>query len=120
MAKINAGEDFDKLMEEYGEEGGNGTFLVTPGTEVYGKEFEECVMSIENPGDVATAVTDFGYYIVKYVDEVSVNADTLKASTEDLQAYLLENEKSKLYNAEYEKWKTEYSYQINSEILGLD
>ena len=102
MAKINAGEDFDKLMEEYGE------------------EFEECVMSIENPGDVATAVTDFGYYIVKYVDEVSVNADTLKASTEDLQAYLLENEKSKLYNAEYEKWKNEYSYQINSEILGLD
>ena len=51
---------------------------------------------------------------------MSVNADTLKASTEDLQAYLLENEKSKLYNAEYEKWKTEYSYQINSEILGLD
>ena len=66
------------------------------------------------------SVTDFGYYIVKYVDEVSVNADTLKASTEDLQAYLLENEKSKLYNAEYEKWKNEYSYQINSEILGLD
>ena len=30
MAKINAGEDFDKLMEEYGEDGGNGTFLVTP------------------------------------------------------------------------------------------
>ena len=48
------------------------------------------------------------------------HADTLKASTEDLQAYLLENEKSKLYNAEYEKWKNEYSYQINSEILGLD
>lgn len=33
MAKIDAGEDFDKLMEEYGEDGGNGTFLVTPGHE---------------------------------------------------------------------------------------
>ena len=120
MAKINAGEDFDKLMEEYGEDGGNGTFLVTPGTEVYGKEFEECAMNIENPGDVATAVTDFGYYIVKYVDEVTVNADTLKASTEDLQAYLLENEKTKLYNEEYEKWKTEYGFEVNNEILGLD
>ena len=86
MAKIDAGEDFDKLMEEYGEDGGNGTLL--KGAVYYGM--------------------------------VSVNADTLKASTEDLQAYLLENEKSKLYNAEYEKWKTEYSYQINSEILGLD
>lgn len=119
MAKIEAGEDFDKLMEEYGEDGGNGTFLVTPGTEVYGTEFEECVMGIENPGDVATAITDFGYYIVKYVDEVSVNEETLKASTEDLQAYLLENEKAKLYNEEYEKWKTEYNYKINTEILGL-
>lgn len=120
MAKINAGEDFDKLMEEYGEDGGNGTFLVTPGTEVYGTEFEECAMNLENPGDVATAITDFGYYIVKYVDEVTVNDETLKASTEDLQAYLLENEKTKLYNEEYEKWKTEYGYDINSEILGLD
>ncbi len=120
MAKINAGEDFDKLMEEYGEDGGNGTFLVTPGTEVYGTEFEECAMNIENPGDVATAVTDFGYYIVKYVDEVTVNDETLKASTEDLQAYLLENEKTKLYNAEYEKWKTEYNYDIDTEALGLD
>ena len=120
MAKVNAGEDFDKLMEDYGEDGGNGTFLVTPGTEVYGKEFEECVMGIENPGDVATAITDFGYYIVKYVDEVTVNEDTLRASTEDLQAYLLENEKAKLYSEEYEKWKTEYGYEINTEILGLN
>lgn len=120
MNKLNAGDDFDKLMEEYNDDGGNGTFLVTPGCEVYGKEFEECVMGIENPGEVATVVTDFGYYIVKYVDEVSVNADTLKASVEDLRAYLLENEKSKLYSEEYEKWKTDYNYQINSEVLGLD
>ena len=120
MAKINAGEEFDKLMEEYGEDGGNGTFLVTPGTEVYGKEFEECAMGIEKPGDVETAVTDFGYYIVKYVDEVTVNDDTLKASTQDLQAYLLQNEKSKLYSEEYEKWKNEYNFDISTDILGLD
>ena len=57
---------------------------------------------------------------MKYVDEVTVNEDTLRASTEDLQAYLLENEKAKLYSEEYEKWKTEYGYEINTEILGLN
>lgn len=120
MEKISSGEDFDKLMEEYDEDQGNGTFLVTPGTEVFGTEFAECAMGIENAGDVATCVTDFGYYIVKYIDEVTVSDDVLKSSTEDLQAYLLENEKSKLYSAEFDKWKTEYAYETNAEILGLN
>ncbi|MGN1339438.1 MAG: peptidylprolyl isomerase [Oscillospiraceae bacterium] len=119
MAKIEAGEDFELLMEEYDEDGGNGTFLVTPGTQVYGAEFAECAMGIENPGEVAACVTDFGYYIVRFVDEVTVSADTLKASTENLQQYLLENEKSKLYNEEFNKWKQEYAFEIESEVLGL-
>lgn len=119
MEKINSGEDFAQLMDEYNDDGGNGTFLVTPGTEVFGTEFAECAMGIENPGEVATCVTDFGYYIIQFVDEVTVSEETLKATTEGLQEYLLENEKSKLYSAEYDKWKTEYAFETNSELLGL-
>ncbi|MGN1108374.1 MAG: peptidylprolyl isomerase [Oscillospiraceae bacterium] len=119
MAKIDSGEDFEQLMNDYNEDGGNGMFLITPGTEIYGTEFVECAMGLENPGDVATCVTDFGYYIVKYVDEVSVSEETLKATTESVQEYLLQNEKSKLYSAEYDKWKTEYAFETDSEVLGL-
>lgn len=119
MEKINSGEDFAQLMDEYNDDGGNGTFLVTPGTEVFGTEFAECAMGIANPGEVATCVTDFGYYIIQFVDEVTVNEDTLKSTTEGLREYLLENEKSKMYSAEYDKWKTEYAFETNSELLGL-
>ena len=119
MAKIDSGADFTQLMQDYNEDGGNGTFLVTPGTEVYGTEFSECAMGLENPGDIATCVTDFGYYIVKFVDEVSVSEETLKASTENLQEYLLENERSKLYSEEYSKWTAEYAYETDAQALGL-
>ena len=119
MAKIDSGVEFEQLMNDYNDDGGNGLYLVTPGTEIYGAEFGECAMSLEKPGDVSFCVTDFGYYIVKFVDEVSVSEEALKASTENLQAYLLENEKSKLYSEEFEKWKTEYAFETDSEILGL-
>lgn len=119
MAKLDSGEDFEQLMQEYNEDGGNGTFLVTPGTQVYGSEFAECAMGIENPGEVATCVTDFGYYIVRFVDEVSVSDDTLKASTDNLHEYLLQNEKSRIYSEEFDKWKAEYAFETDSEALGL-
>lgn len=120
MGKISSGSDFAQLMADNNEDEGNGTFLITPGTEIYGRDFAECAMGIENPGDVAACVTDFGYYIVRYLEDAAVSDDTLKECTEELQAYLLENEKSKLYSAEFDKWKTEYAYETNAEVLGLN
>ncbi len=119
MEEIASGADFEQLMEDHSEGGGNGTFLVTPGTEVFGTEFAECAMGIESPGDVSSCVTDFGYYIVKYSEDASVSEDTLKESTEELRQYLLETEKSKLFSEEFGKWKTEYAFETEDNILGL-
>lgn len=119
MSQIVSGSSFEKLMTDYNEDEGNGTFLVTPGTEVFGTEFAECAMGIEAPGGTAAAATDYGYYILHYAAEAQVSEDTLKANTDEIHAYLLQQEKSRMYSEEYEKWKSEYNFEINSELLCL-
>lgn len=117
IARIVAGDDFAKLMEEFNDDQGNGTFLITPGTEVFGKEILDCAMGIDAVGGTDTAVTDYGYYILRYESDAVVTEDTLNAAAEQLRDYILESKRSELFNAGLEKWKTEYSYEINEELL---
>lgn len=119
MAKVVSGEEFEQLMTDFNEDEGNGTFLVTPGTELYGAEFAECAMGISAPGGTAAAVTDYGYYILHYLSAAEVTEDTLKAGTEAIFLHLLEQEKSSIFSAEYEKWKADYAYVTDPDILGL-
>lgn len=119
IARIVAGDDFGKLMEEFNDDQGNGTFLLTPGTEVFGKEILECAMGIDTVGGTDTAVTDYGYYILRYESDAVVTDETLNATAEQLRGYILESKSSELFDAEMEKWKTEYSYEINDDLLEL-
>lgn len=119
IARIVAGDDFGKLMEEFNDDQGNGTFLLTPGTGVFGKEILECAMGIDTVGGTDTAVTDYGYYILRYESDAVVTDETLNATAEQLRGYILESKSSELFDAEMEKWKTEYSYEINDDLLEL-
>ncbi|MDY4588557.1 MAG: hypothetical protein SPD47_08915 [Oscillospiraceae bacterium] len=119
IARIVAGDDFGKLMEEFNDDQGNGTFLLTPGTEVFGKEILDCAMGIDTVGGTDTAVTDYGYYILRYESDAVVTDETLNATAEQLRGYILESKSSELFDAEMEKWKTEYSYEINDDLLEL-
>lgn len=119
IARIVAGDDFGKLMEEFNDDQGNGTFLLTPGTEVFGKEILECAMGIDAVGGTDTAVTDYGYYILRYESDAVVTDETLNATAEQLRGYILESKSGELFDAEMEKWKTEYSYEINDDLLEL-
>lgn len=119
IARIVAGDDFGKLMEEFNDDQGNGTFLLTPGTEVFGKEILECAMGIDAVGGTDTAVTDYGYYILRYESDAVVTDETLNATAEQLRDYILESKSGELFDAEMEKWKSEYSYEINDDLLEL-
>ncbi len=119
MSQIVAGADFGQLMEDFNEDEGNGTFLITPGTQVFGTEIEECAMGIADIGGTDTAVTDYGYYILRYKDDAVVTEETLNDTAEQLRSLILENKRSELFDTQLESWKTEYSYEINSELLGL-
>lgn len=119
IARIVAGDDFGKLMEEFNDDQGNGTFLITPGTGVFGKEILDCAMGIDAVGGTDTAVTDYGYYILRYESDAVVTDETLNATAEQLRGYILESKSGELFDAEMEKWKSEYSYEINDDLLEL-
>lgn len=119
MARIVAGDDFAELMEEFNEDEGNGTFLITPGTGLFGSEILECAMGIDGVGGTDTAVTDYGYYILRYAEDAVVSDETLNSTADSLREYLLEEKRTELFNTELEKWKNEYSYEIRSDLLGI-
>ena len=74
LARVNAGEDFDALIEEVGEDTGmkqepnktNG-YLVYQGVNM-AEDFISAALALANAGDVSGLVaTDFGYHILKNV-----------------------------------------------------
>ncbi|MDL2237237.1 peptidylprolyl isomerase [Christensenellaceae bacterium OttesenSCG-928-K19] len=73
LERARGGEDFDALIEEYGDDPGMEAepaktygYLVREGSE-YVAEFEEASLALENEGDISDLVaTDFGYHIIKY------------------------------------------------------
>ena len=119
MSGVVAGEDFAELMEKYNEDEGNVTILVTHGTEVYGSEILECAMGIDAVGGTDTAVTDYGYYVLRYAADAEVTDQQLSDITEELRGYITENKQEEKFSALMDGWKTEYSYQINEEQLAL-
>ena len=67
LAKLDAGEDFDKLIDEYGEDPGisSGNFYLFGAGEMV-PEFEEASKNLEINAYTKTPVkSDFGYHIIK-------------------------------------------------------
>lgn len=71
LAKIDAGEDFDKLIEEYGEDPGltpseDGTYEgYTFGAGDMVEEFEECAFALKDNEVSDIVETSYGYHIIK-------------------------------------------------------
>ena len=72
LAKINAGEDFDKLREENSQDPGQpdaGYTFANDGTMV--QEFTDAAFALK-PGEVSKVVeTQYGYHIIKRVERVA-------------------------------------------------
>lgn len=120
QAKIDAGEDFDALMNQYSDDGDTTiSYTVAPKTGMYITGFADCVFSIENIGGVKTCLTDYGYHIIKYVDDAVVSEETYKASTDDLYEYLKNAYLTTNFNKQMTQWLSEYNYTIDRELLLL-
>ena len=73
LAKAKAGEDFDKLVEEYNEDPGMQSepyksegYLVGPNTTSYEQAFKDAAVALKREGDVSPLVaTSYGYHILK-------------------------------------------------------
>lgn len=66
-ARLDAGEDFDALMEEYNEDPGEGTAGYTFGRGEMVPEFEAAAFALK-PGEISGIIeTSYGYHIIKRV-----------------------------------------------------
>jgi parvulin-like peptidyl-prolyl isomerase len=115
VAKLNAGDDFDALMAEYGEDTGMQSepamtegYTVCAGSTQWVAEFTEAAMTLVNVGDVSAPFqTSYGIHIVKYVSNVAEGAVPLDSVKATLSDELLSQKQDELYNATIEQWITE-------------
>lgn len=112
QAKIDAGEDFDALIEEYGEDPGmkvspakeNG-YLVCEGSTNWVTEFTSASMALNAIGDVAPAVrTSYGIHIIKYVSDVEEGAIPLDTVKDVISSELLATKQDALYTETVAQW----------------
>lgn len=119
-AKIDAGEEFEALMNEYSDDGDTTvSYTVAPKTGMYVPGFAECVLAIEEIGGVSVCLTDYGYHIIKYIGDAVVSEEAIKESTDQLYEYLKEAYLSSNFNKKMTEWLNEYNYTIDRELLLL-
>ncbi len=76
LAKVKAGDDFDALIDEYGEDPGmtqepgkTKGYYVYPGDTSYVQSFVDASVALKNVGDTSGLVaSDYGYHIIKLIN----------------------------------------------------
>ena len=117
LAKAQAGEDFDALIETYGEDTGMTSepnksrgYLVCEGLSRYEQSFQDAAMALENVGDVSADLvkTSYGYHILQYATDIAAGeveyTDEIKNT---IYEDMLEQAKDAAYEAAVTQWVSE-------------
>lgn len=123
-AKIDAGEKFEDLIAEYGEDPGMTTtegYEVNKDSVVWAPEFRDGAMSIEEVGGVSEPVlSDFGVHIIKYLADVPGGAVELSEEAfADMRDEALSAKKDEVFQAAYAEWLEQYPVTINDELVSI-
>ena len=111
--KINAGEDFGALIEEYGEDPGMKNeptktrgYYVSSASTTWDSHFTEGAMALEKVGDVSKTpvVSSSGVHIIRYESDVTPGAVALEDIRDALYNETLEEKKSDHFNSELDAW----------------
>ena len=117
LARAQAGEDFDSLLETYGQDTGMNNepnksrgYLVCDGLSIYEQSFQDAAMALEKVGDVSAELvkTSYGYHILQYATDVAAGeveyTDEIKSNIYDT---LLSDAKDAAYEAAVTQWVSE-------------
>lgn len=93
LKKVNAGEDFDALIAEYGDDEGMDAppyrdygYLCCENTTTFFNEIKSAALSLANIGDTTGLIeTDAGYFILKLVDKIKEGP---REMTEELRNFI--------------------------------
>lgn len=116
-AKIEAGEDFDALIEEYGEDPGmqnepyktEGYILSEANASDYYEEFSAAALALENEGDITPEAVQSskGKHIIKKCGPVEAKTVTLDEVKDTIREQVETERKNDLYQEHLAKWKEE-------------
>ncbi len=118
IRRINDGEDFDKLLEEYS---GMGEHIVLKNSELYAGPYVDRVYSVEEPNGTAPIFYDrSGVYIIQYTGEAEVTDDDRKQLEELMREYLKNAAQQNVQATSYELWTKDVDYSVNCELLKIN
>ena len=112
LDRINAGESFEALMEEYGSYGPEEGSCIGENSVIYGDAFRDAALALQNIGDVSGIVrTEGGLCILRYAGDVTPGAVPYEQVAEALQSGYEEELKSSQYNATVVQWLADANVQ---------
>ena len=127
LARAQAGEDFDALLEEYGEDTGmknepnkSRGYLVCEGLSVYEQSFQDAAMALGKVGDVSAELvkTSYGYHILQYATDVVPGAVELtKEIKSDIYNSLLSAAKDAAYESAVTQWVSEADVKTFPKVM---
>ena len=130
LAKAKAGEDFDALIEAYGNDPGmtaspakeEGYLLSDASSADEGgtmdADFTRASMALANVGDISELVpTSFGYHIIKLVAKVASGDIPLNDIKEEIRETELATKQSEHWSARQEEWKAAATIETFPDIV---
>ena len=127
LARAQAGEDFDALLEEYGEDTGmknepnkSRGYLVCEGLSVYEQSFQDAAMALAKVGDVSAELvkTSYGYHILQYATDVTPGAVELTEEIKsDIYNTLLSDAKDAAYESAVTQWVSEADVKTFPKVM---
>lgn len=112
VGKIKAGEDFQSLIDAYGEDPGMKSgataetgYYVAEGVS-FDKAFLAAALALKNVGDVSDPVLgSYGYHIIRYEADVPSGAVDFESVKEAIGAEALDSAKQSAFTKALDEWK---------------
>ena len=127
LARAQAGEDFDSLIETYGQDTGMNNepnksrgYLVCDGLSVYEQSFQDAAMALEKVGDVSAELvkTSYGYHILQYATDVTPGTVELTEEIKsDIYNTLLSDAKDAAYESAVTQWVSEADVKTFPKVM---
>lgn len=115
LAKVNAKEDFGKLMDQFNQDTASNQepaksegYMVIPGNAEYIKEFTDAALALKNDGDISGLIeTTYGYHILKRIGTVTPGAVPYEQVKDKAKEEALTTKQSTEWDKKQEAWKKE-------------
>lgn len=125
-ARLEAGEKFDDLMDELGEDPGMQSepsktkgYFVCETSSTWDANFRDAAMALEKVGDVSEPVlSTSGVHIICYHSDVVPGAVELDSVRDALTEQVLSAKQDEAYQAQYDEWYAAANVKKYPKVLG--